>query len=367
MVKVALCIRKSYQTRLGGDSIQVLKTKEFLEKKYSLLCDIVTDPGQISNEYVIVHVFNYSQYRDAHLFFVAAKKFNIPIVSSSIYWDYQYASIGIIYKWLNYKLSLNERNVRITVLLARIISFFINKPVGLSRQLKQSIRYFIKESSVVSPNSQEEGELVCKYAGYNYSSVKEKIGVVVNATDEERTYPLIDVCKKYSLPSRFVLQVGRVEFIKNQLNLLLALKENPEIPIVIVGRHVDDKYSKRLRNIAAERGNVFFIESVPHEEIYSFYHYAKVHVLMSLRESPGLVSLEALQSGCRIVISDKRFLPIDTYFKGIQSYCSPLDIKQIKEKVMDEYYKKTPQYQLKGIFTWEKAAEQTYNIYSKFL
>ena len=37
MKKIALCIRKSFQSRLGGDSIQVMKTKEFLEKKFDVL------------------------------------------------------------------------------------------------------------------------------------------------------------------------------------------------------------------------------------------------------------------------------------------------------------------------------------------
>ena len=268
MKKIALCIRKSFQSRLGGDSIQVMKTKEFLEKKFDVLCDFITDPKMITGDYSIVHVFNYSLYNDARAYFEAAKRLKIPIVSSSIYWDYQYASIGVIYKLLNYKLKLNERNAKITIILARLIAALINKPVGLSRELKHSINYFIKESDVVSPNSKEEGELVCKYAGVNYDEVKDKIGVVINATDEQQAYPIVDVCEKYSIPRDFVLQVGRVEFIKNQLNLLIALKDNPEIPIVIVGRHVDEKYSKRLKAITKERGNVYFIESeLPHNSL----------------------------------------------------------------------------------------------------
>jgi glycosyltransferase involved in cell wall biosynthesis len=350
---------------LGGDSVQVMKTKEYLEKKYNVKCDIITNPFDIDSRYDIVHVFNYSQYKDTQLFFSETKKHNIPIVSSSIYWDYQYASIGIIYKWLNYKLTLNERNAKICILLTRFLASIISKPVGISSKLRKKIKHFIEESDIVSPNSIEEGMLACRYAGVNYNEIKSKIGVVVNATDEQQTYPLVDICKKYNLPNNFVLQVGRVEFVKNQMNLLLALKDNPEIPVVIVGRHVDEKYSKRLKAIVEGRGNVFFIESVPHEEIYSFYHHAKVHVLMSLRESPGLVSLEALQSGCRIVISDERFLPLHTYFDDITSYCSPLDINQIRTCVLDEYNERTPKYQLKSNFTWDKAAEQTYDIYSK--
>ena len=85
---------------------------------------------------------------------------------------------------------------------------------------------------------------------------------------------------------------------------------------------------------------------------------------MSLRESPGLVSLEALQAGCRIVISDERFVPIGTYFSGITSFCSPFDVNQIKETVIAEYNEKTPAYKLKGQFTWSEAARQTYDIYT---
>lgn len=364
MKRVALCIRKTYLSLIGGDSIQVMKTKEYLEKGFDVSCEIITEPQEISKGFDIVHVFNYSLSKNMKQFMAVAKEKRIPIVSSSIYWDYSFASISYFYKLFNYRLALTERNAKIVMHFAKAIALLTNRPKGLSRRLKRDIDFFMRESDVISPNSIEEGQLLCKFSGVDYNAICDKIKVVVNATDEVSTSSIVDVCAKYSLPKDYVVQVGRVEFIKNQLNLLLALKDNPEIPIVFVGRHVDEKYSKLLKSIASKRGNVYFIDNVPHDEIYSFYHYAKVHVLMSLRESPGLVSLEALQAGCRIVISDERFVPIDTYFSGITSFCSPFDVNQIKEAVIAEYNEKTPAYKLKGQFTWGEAARQTYDIYT---
>ena len=55
---------------------------------------------------------------------------------------------------------------------------------------------------------------------------------------------------------------------------------------------------------------------------------AKVNVLTSWVETPGLVSLEAAYAGCNLVVSDKG--SVRDYFKNFAFYCDPSNIKNIK-------------------------------------
>ena len=118
--------------------------------------------------------------------------------------------------------------------------------------------------------------------------------------------------------------------------------------------------------MANERGNVFFVSGVPHQEVYSFYRYARVHVLLSLRESPGLVNLEALSQGCPIVISDERFLPVRTYFKDNFISVNPFDLNQIEKAIMTLYNSPQKIVDLSS-FSWSVVAEQTYEAYKEVL
>ncbi len=50
----------------------------------------------------------------------------------------------------------------------------------------------------------------------------------------------------------YILQVGRIEPIKNQLNVVKAMFEDKEIPIVFIGRIGNEAYYKRSYKISRE-------------------------------------------------------------------------------------------------------------------
>ncbi len=95
---------------------------------------------------------------------------------------------------------------------------------------------------------------------------------------------------------------------------------------------------------------------------------AKVNVLTSWIETPGLVSLEAAYASCNIVVSDKG--SVKEYFGNYAYYCNPADSNSIKKAVLKAF---TSEYDIefkKHIqknFTWKSTAEQTYNVYKKYL
>ena len=238
---------------------------------------------------------------------------------------------------------------------------------GVSNSFRRDVQFFIDNSSLLLPNSIEEGELCCRFAKRN--DAVNKIRVVYNGVDVSQVKVMDEgsFFRKYQIPRNYVLEVGRVEYLKNQMNLLASLKKHPEIPIVFLGARKEHRpYTKQLKKMANERGNVFFVSGVPHQEVYSFYRYARVHVLLSLRESPGLVNLEALSQGCPIVISDERFLPVRTYFKDNFISVNPFDLNQIEKAIMTLYNSPQKIVDLSS-FSWSVVAEQTYEAYKEVL
>lgn len=365
-INIAFCNRPSYDNPLGGDAIQMIKTKEWLEKLYDCQISVITSPEEITNKFDIVHIFNYATYLITDGFMEKAYRLRIPIISSCIYWDYSYSIPPLHYLLMGYPSYISYKTVRFYRTLYKNITSFLKKPSGVSREFRDHIRKFINYSSYVLPNSIEEGKLLLQFAGLKK---EEKIRVVYNGAEFQNNGILSknDFFSKFKIPENYVLQVGRIEYIKNQLNLLYALYDHPDIPIVFIGQTSDKKYASKLHKMAQKRGNVFFFNKIPHHEISSFYHYASMHVLLSLRESPGLVSLEAASMGCPIVISNDDFLPKDSYFPDAPYSVNPLDILAIKEVLLKAYREKKRTIIDNSKFSWSNVAKQTYQVYEELL
>lgn len=366
--RIAFCIRPDYDNPLGGDGVQMLKTKQYLEAAYPLAITIITVPSEITPDCDLVHVFNFATYRFTRQCIDQANKLGIPVVSSCIYWDYSYASTERIAKLFGYARYTSSLFMRVALSILNITKRVFSRPSGISYVFKRHVKQFIRQSALILPNSEEEAQLLLQFSGLPQSA-HDKFRVVYNAVDPLQNQDVQlekqDFLAKYNLPENYILQVGRIEYIKNQLNLLFALKDEPRIPIVFVGRICDRVYYKRLRQIADKRGNVYFIDSVEHREVGLFYKYAAVHVLLSLRESPGLVSLEALQHHCPIVTSTEAFLPVKTYFENSPYIANPFDIEEIRCVVLRAYTERHVVDIDFSKLSWNHVAGQTYEAYQE--
>jgi glycosyltransferase involved in cell wall biosynthesis len=104
------------------------------------------------------------------------------------------------------------------------------------------------------------------------------------------------------------------------------------------------------------------------KELFSAYAAAKVFVLPSLFETPGITALEAGMMWCNLVIT-KGGSTIE-YFRDYALYINPLSVDDIKEKILEAYNKprdnKLREHILNN-YTWEKAAEKTLQAYRLML
>ena len=370
-MKIAFCNRPSWNSPLGGDGVQMLSTKQCLEELYGVEVNIITSPDQLSKEFDIVHIFNFATFEITERFFEKAKQLGIPIAASTIYWDYSYGCTYVIRRVLGYPSCLTEGQLKFDKFLLKLLYFF-NKPVHTSFLFRKKINKFVELSDILLPNSEEEANHMLYFAGLsNSKKARKKIHIVYNGVKTERpttsSISKDEFLKKYSIPDHYILQVGRIEYVKNPINLVYALMDNKEIPIVFVGKPVDELYFKKLKELSEKRGNVFFINGVPHEEVSLFYKYADLHILLSLRESPGLVTLEAAQENCPIVVTSERFCPVKTYFPNCPYVVNPLDIDDIKNTVLTAYIEKKKTTIDFEKLSWEYAAKQTYEGYMKII
>ncbi|WP_313672145.1 glycosyltransferase [Sphingobacterium multivorum] len=366
-MRVAYCIRKDYKSRGGGDVIQMLMTKEHIESNFPFIeIEIVTDAEFLNESFDICHIFNYSTAIETLSFFKKAKKLKLKIASSTIYWDYSATAYQYFCKLGLF--NLNRISLNTEIFLLRLLQLFYPIFFLTSKKFKNYCALFLKSSDIILPNSIEEYKLLLSFTGFSMNDFLSKVvhnSTLLRSTDSNSG----KIMEKYNIPSNYVLQVGRIEPIKNQLNLLKALSSDNHIPIVFVGKIFDDKYFKELKRYGDKRGNVYFIEEVSHEEVFEIYRGAHTHVLPSLRESPGLVSLEAYSQGCNIVCSQFPYSPFDTYFSDIAYSIDPLSLSSIRDAVIQSYKdgKQETNFKLLKNFSWDYTAKQTMEAYESIL
>lgn len=170
------------------------------------------------------------------------------------------------------------------------------------------------------------------------------------------------------ISGKYVLCAARVEPLKNQLRILKALKNVPDIPLVFAGSTKGDKrYNRKVRSYAKKRGNTYFINEVSQEYMAFVYSNALVHVLPSFQESSGLATIEALFCGIPVVTSSDFFCPVRFYkFDKFGIQCNPYSTRSIrksilfaKEQTIDGINKG-----YKSYFSYKNAALLTYKAYS---
>jgi glycosyltransferase involved in cell wall biosynthesis len=172
----------------------------------------------------------------------------------------------------------------------------------------------------------------------------------------------------------YIICVGRIEPRKNQLSIIQAVHElrketGEDLQLVFVGAKTGFKhfeYTWRFNNFLKKYNWIKHINSVPYNDMPSYYHYAKVCVSASWFETTGLTSLEAVFSGTNAVAAGER---AKEYLGEIATYCDPGDVMSIKESIKKEYYAKrpVPDEHMKYEYTWENAARKTQEVYNKLL
>lgn len=361
---ILFAIREDYQERIGGDTFQFLFTKQYLEKNYGTNIIVLKKPEEIADypDIKVIHVFN-MQHRDwTYNFLKKAKDCGKKTILSTIYWDFS----DVKYAASMMRFTADMRVLRLVRPFKNILRLMMDvirrRDIG-DRKNIESYRELLQLADMILPNSCEEAELLERIFGHMDYQVR----TVPNAIA-----PLVERDCVKDVPQVYhdcILQVGRIEHLKNQGGVIQACMDN-DIPIVFIGRIEDPHYYNKIKKYADKRGNVHFLGEMSQEKIADYYSAAKVHVLPSLRESPGLVTLEAMYYGCNVVVSNEKYCPIKYYQLEKYGYvCNPFSVNSIRKAIEKAYYDQRRQYDesLFQFISYENAAKHTQEAYNAIL
>jgi glycosyltransferase involved in cell wall biosynthesis len=324
-----------FQNVSGGVQVRINKFKDYSKKKlfevklFDKWHDKVID-------YDVLHIFKASF--ESYELCKFAKNNNIPVVISSII-------------PLEKKVNITFNRVLCKLLPIHTGYWYINEMLKMSDSIVvQTIR---------------EKKFVEKY----YHVDKSKVSVIPNGVNiefNEMHKPIFE--EKTGIEGKYILQVGRFDSNKNQLNVIKALNDS-NIPVVFIGGADTNEieYFEECKRIAGE--NIHFLGWLDNNSqlLSSAYQNAEVVILPSHKEIFGNSLIEGGAAGAKLVAT--RELPLRDW--GIDKFCksiNPNDINDINKKVKDAFYE-TKNDEIKAIiyakFSWDSVIEEYLEIYNK--
>ncbi|MEE9615122.1 MAG: glycosyltransferase [Thermodesulfobacteriota bacterium] len=307
----------------GGGEIQLLKTKEALEKRGMEV--LLLDPRKPDlNGVRIVHHFSV---QGGSMEFCSHVKENLglPLAVSPILW------LG------------GDKSAYPLDEIGRLLNL----------------------CDIILPNSTAELKLLSEF----FDIPEGKFHVTRNSVDPEFAGPVEGELfrEKFGVKGPFLLNAANIEPRKNQLNLIRAAGAMG-MELILLGNVRVGTYFNACKE--AGGSGVRYLGYVEHgsELLRSAYNACEAFVLPSLLETPGLAALEAAAAGARVVITGVG--PIEEYFADMVTRVDPNDPDDIRRGIETELAARRDNSLSKRImenFTWDKTALEVQEAYEKVL
>lgn len=277
--------------------------------------------------------------------------------------------LGRYVKFLNYE------NLLITVL--DIIPPELCQPISkMSNYMHRlDLKGIEAAGHVIAVSEYTKKDLICK-AGMS----DEKISVIYCGVDHNIFYPRKEnskIINNFRLNKPYILYVGSEQPRKN-MNVLIDVfykvkSECKNINLVILGK--GGIYRKNILKQIQRfdlSGDVIFLDYLPQGMLPELYSFSKAFVFPSLYEGFGFPVLEAMCCGTPVVASNASSIPEVVGDAGI--LLNPLDVKGFADAIINilNNEKERQEFIRKGLiqakkFSWEKASQETFEIYKKFI
>lgn len=225
-----------------------------------------------------------------------------------------------------------------------------NRIIAISHQTKNDIIKFF---------GTDENKIEVVYQGCN--------NVFQSKISKKR---IEEICKKYNLPEKFILNVGTIEERKNLLTILKSIKELPKQHLVVIGNGKEYK-NKCLQYIREHnlQDRVSFLFGIELEEIAAIYQKSEIMIYPSVFEGFGIPILEALFSKTPVITSQGGCFSETGGEHSI--YINPLSVSEITSAITkittDTNLRNTmieKGYNYAQNFTDKKVAENLQKIYT---
>jgi glycosyltransferase involved in cell wall biosynthesis len=255
-----------------------------------------------------------------------------------------------------------------------------NYPTGFKGRLSLELQKLsLNNISGVITDSFTSVNSIHKYLGIPDYKIKLVYLAAADTYKRIKVSPL--VIKKYSLPKRFVLYVGDVNWNKNLPRLIKSCL-SLNIDLVLVGKqlalietlntnHPELEHLKDIKYLLSSP-LIHRLGFVPEDDLAHIYNLATLYCQPSYAEGFGLPVLEAMSCGTPVVCSNSHSLP--EIAENAVNYFNPENQLDLTSKLADVLNNSHLQKQLsqKGLlqstkFTWDQTAKNTLQAYKNFL
>ncbi len=345
-MKVAFFTYPSAFQNVGGGEIQLLKTKEYLEKE-GVRVDFFDLWRHRVEQYDLIHIFG--SVKDCLGLAEVAKSRKVAVTISPVLWsDFRRAFLA--------DGSLKEKSV---LALRHLVKAAC--PAFPSKR-----RRLLLCSDLIFPNSEIEKSHIARY----FAVPKEKMRVVYNGVDALFQDADASLFRKTYGEKPFILGVGRIEPRKNQLNLIKAVKRLPDTRLVLIGSPVSGYETYFGQCQAAGKDFTTFIPTLNHEDplLKSAYASCTLFVLQGWFETPGLAAMEAALAGAKVLATMGG--STREYFGTCVEYLDPSNPSSMAEKIrksLDTPRSGELKTRILKNFTWDKVARSTLSFYEEAL
>ncbi len=180
--------------------------------------------------------------------------------------------------------------------------------------------------------------------------------------------------KKKGLPERLILHVGTLQPRKNIPILIDALAQMPDdVGLALVGGKgwLYDEIFARVEALGLQK-RVLFTGYVPFEELPLWYNVASVFVFPSVYEGFGMPVVEAMACGTPVIASNASSIPEAVGKAGL--LFDPKDVDELVQQLTAVFQKPNLVQKMRAdglrwakSFSWQRAGEQTADVYKKAL
>lgn len=369
-MRILLQARSNLWTKPGGDTFQITSLQKGLsELNYKV--DIDLGHHKRLDNFDLIHCFNISRIQETYKQVLNAQLQGKPFVITPIFQNLseynrrgRYGLGGWLARRLSYETTEQIRNA--------YLWYSNESPKECCKAIWSdgyftSVRHVLNGASGLIFNSNLEAHETQHFFKPEKLASSTKIPVGINL--EELDNSDNSFSRRYGIKN-YILCVGRIEDLKNQIRIIEALRSIPNIPLVFVGfpNPHHKNYVRKFRKALDTRQNTFWFQSLNRSAVLSAMRDAKVHVLASFYETTGIANLEASYLGASIVSTEQGYCR--EIFGKRAIYCDPYKTQSILQATIEALntkpYSET-RYWIKQLFSYQVCALKHVTFYEKML
>ena len=288
-LRVGIMLRPDARETGGGDYVVAAALQQALPARgIDILC---REGGRVPADTDLVHLVNLCTYAATHAHARRTLALGTPYVVTALYED-----------WLSFKVPsealLQQYRQRLGLTPTVDLAAYATLHARELRDLHDLSAFVVEHARSVQASGESEAvRLAHDFPGARVETIPFWVG--------EPVAPDVDEFVRKFGTRDFVLCVGRLEPRKNQLLLLEALTDVDVDVVFATGGYAYRRDYLEALQAFRRRGRTLYLPKLTPAELAAAYRLARVHVLPSWFELPGLVTLEALRHGCGVVASDR--------------------------------------------------------------